>query len=362
MLINTPPCISTVVRISALVVFLLTCGSYFLPRKYEVLPIFDIPILRAANITETSSTFNASVVEFWQDLASALIAATPQCSPLKVLNEHMHPADTHFDPLDTDRKAPDRLVDFTDQDETALLRAHYAMRTEAQRLAPRLPFAEGTTGIVTTANRKYMPVLLVSLRMLRRTGCKLPVQVFIDDWDTYDTSTCDILLPSLNARCVIISEIYSQNNNTEFKNPEHFQYKVLAILFSTFEHVLFLDSDAFPAYDPSVLFTTAPYTSHGLVTWPDYFALTVSPHYYHIASIPPEPVSTRFSTESGQLLLRKSLHRESLLMMLYYNYFGPDYYYPLLCQGSHGAGDKETAVLPSPHRARRAGEVVERHV
>src|SRR5690242_2899563 len=31
-------------------------------------------------------------------------------------------------------------------------------------------------------------------------------------------------------------------------------------------------------------------------------------------------------------------------MMVYYNYFGPDYYYPLLCQGSHGAGDKETFV------------------
>lgn len=29
-------------------------------------------------------------------------------------------------------------------------------------------------------------------------------------------------------------------------------------------------------------------------------------------------------------------------MMVYYNYYGPDYYYPLLCQGSHGTGDKET--------------------
>lgn len=344
MLINTPPCISTVVRIGALVVFLLTAGSYFLPRKYEVLPVFDIPILRQANITETSSTFNASVVEFWQDLASALLDATPQCKPLKVLNEHMHTADTRFDPLDTERKAPERLVDFTEKEETALFRAHYAMRISAQRLAPRLPFAPGTTGIVTTANGKYMPVLLVSLRMLRRTGCTLPVQVFIDDWATYDSSTCDILLPSLNARCVVLSEIYSQSNNSDLNPPQHYQYKPLAILFSSFENVLFLDSDAFPAYDPTILFSTPPYTTHGLVTWPDYFALTISRHYYHIASIPPAPISSRLSTESGIILLQKSLHAPSLLLSLYYNYFGPEYYYPLLCQGSHGAGDKETFV------------------
>jgi alpha 1,2-mannosyltransferase len=38
------------------------------------------------------------------------------------------------------------------------------------------------------------------------------------------------------------------------------------------------------------------------------------------------------------------MHRASLLMMVYYNYYGPDYYYILLSQGSPGAGDKETFV------------------
>ncbi|KAF3054040.1 hypothetical protein E8E11_010129 [Didymella keratinophila] len=116
------------------------------------------------------------------------------------------------------------------------------------------------------------------------------------------------------------------------------------MLFSSFQHVLFLDTDAFPAHDPTSLFTTAPYTTHGLVLWPDLFGLTISEHHYHIAGIPYESPSARASTESSIVLLNKDTQRESLLMMVYYNYFGPDYYYPLLCQGSHGAGDKETFV------------------
>lgn len=43
-------------------------------------------------------------------------------------------------------------------------------------------------------------------------------------------------------------------------------------------------------------------------------------------------------------MLNKDTHRESLLMMQYYNYYGPEYYYALLSQGSHGFGDKETFV------------------
>ncbi|KAF2023125.1 nucleotide-diphospho-sugar transferase [Setomelanomma holmii] len=313
MRINSPHCISTVLRIGGVLLFLFTCGTYFLPQNNEVPLALKTPSFQVANLTEASSTFNASVVDFWQDLASALLETQPQCKPLKVMDESVHYPEDHFDPLEPYRKHPHRLVGFTDDDETALLRAHFLMRKSAFHLAPKLSFAKGTTGIVTTADTHYMPMFLVSLRMLRRTGCNLPVEVFIDDWSKYDTTTCDIVLPSLNARCVVLSNIY--NKNTKVKKPDHYQYKILSILFSTFQHVLFLDSDAFPSYDPSVLFTIPPYTTHGLVTWPDFFALTINEHFYHIAAIPEEPASARFSTESGQLLLNKDTHRESLLIM-----------------------------------------------
>jgi alpha 1,2-mannosyltransferase len=342
MLMNPAQCMGAILRLGAFVLFFLTCSSYFLPGKYDTIPVYEPVRTESRNLTLAGSTFNHSVVEFWRDLATALLDATPQCKLLRVVDEPIGDPDDRFEPHNLDKKHPNRLVEFTDEDASALRRAHHNMRASAQHLARRIPFTRDTTGIVTTANSRYMPVLLVSLRMLRITGCTLPVEVFIDDWTQYVPSTCEILLPSLNARCVVLSNIY--NTATHAKKPDHYQYKILSILFSTFQHVLFLDSDAFPIADPTPLFANPPYTSHALVTWPDYFALTVSPHWYTVADTPIEPVSSRLSTESGQLLLNKNVHRESLLLMVYYNYFGPGYYYPLLCQGSHGAGDKETFV------------------
>ncbi|KAH9882484.1 hypothetical protein J1614_000720 [Plenodomus biglobosus] len=343
MLINTPHVLSSIPRLIVIPIFLLFSGLFFLPRQYDgatVLPHFN---LHHKNVTEAASTFNASVHHFWRDLAAALLEAKPQCDALSVsIKEGESLPDPVWEPLKQDKKPIDRLQNFTDYHETALFRAHYSMRSAAKRLAPKMPFAPGTTGIVTTANAKYMPIFLVSLRMLRRTGNKMPVEVFIDDWSKYDAVICDTVLPSLNAQCVVMSNVY--DSAPYIAQPDHYQYKIFAIFFSSFQHVLFLDSDAFPAYDPSVLFTTAPYTTHGLVTWPDYWALTVSTHFYHIAAIPEEPSQGRLSSESGQLLINKDIHRESLLMMVYYNYYGPDYYYILLSQGAPGAGDKETFV------------------
>ncbi|KAF1835341.1 alpha-1,2-mannosyltransferase [Decorospora gaudefroyi] len=321
--------------------FFITCGLFFLPRQYDTSQALLVPMPTDKNFTKTSSTFDVSYQEFWAELATALIESDPQCGPLSI-DDNGVGSMIDFMPLQPHKEHPDRLVDFTEEDESALFHAHYAMRRAAQHLAPKLPFTKGKTGIVTTANARYMPIFLVSLRMLRRTGCNLPMEVFIDDWSKYDPTVCDTLLPSLNARCVVMSEIYDTVSSA--KQPNHFQYKVFAILFSSFQHVLFLDSDAFPAYDPSVLLSTAPYTTHGLVTWPDFWAQTISAHFYHIAAIPEVPSQSRLSTESGQMLLNKDIHRESLLMMVYYNYYGPDYYYILLSQGGPGAGDKETFV------------------
>jgi alpha 1,2-mannosyltransferase len=341
MLITLPHRFSTIPRFVVLFVFLFTCGFFLLPSSYEKLAVLRTPVLAGNNITEPSASVDTSVRHFWTELAVALLESAPQCQPLE-LEDSEFGSMGEFLPLQPHKKHPDRMVGFTDEHEIALFKAHYHMRRMAQHLAPKVPFSKGTSGIVTTANVKYMSIFLVSLRMLRQTGCTLPIEVFVNDWSEQDKSVCDTVLPSLNARCIVISNIY--DTAAGVKQPDHYQYKIFAILFSSFQNILFLDSDAFPAYDPTFLFTKAPYTIHGLVTWPDYWAQTISAHFYHIAAIPEVPSQSRLSTETGQLLLNKDIHRESLLMMVYYNYYGPDYYYILLSQGSQGAGDKETFV------------------
>lgn len=208
----------------------------------------------------------------------------------------------------------------------------------------RLHYTPNTKGIISTAGGSYLPVLVISLRMLRRTGSELPVEVFLADDDEYESFICDVVLPSLNARCVVLSHILDAVPRV--MQIEKYQFKLFAMLFSSFEEILFIDADSFPLLPPEILFTNEPFKSKNMVTWPDFWASTVSSYYYQIASLPtPEPgTRPRQSSESGEVLLSKKSHAKTLLLATYYNLWGPNYYYPLLSQGAAGEGDKETFV------------------
>lgn len=276
-------------------------------------------------------------IAFWKTFEKLLAASAPDCDPPKrngkaetvsydkvVVSEHPKEREDLLELPDTDiakmKKAHEKFVGGLDQE-------------------LRLVYNPGTRGLVTTAGGTYLPVFLVSLRMLRRTGTSLPMEVFLADKNEYEEYICDKVFPELNAKCVVLSEILEAVPHS--LKIEKYQYKVFAMIFSSFEEVLFLDSDAFPLHDPYELFTSEPFTNHGLVSWPDFWASSVSPIYYKISSQEVPPMSLRQTTESGELLLNKKTHTKSLLLATYYNYYG-DIYYVLFSQGAPGEGDKET--------------------
>ncbi|KKK14186.1 hypothetical protein ARAM_003570 [Aspergillus rambellii] len=207
---------------------------------------------------------------------------------------------------------------------------------------PHLHYTPNTKGLVSTAGGSYLPVLVISLRMLRRTSSELPVEVFLASDEEYEPFICDVVLPSLNARCVVLSRILDAV--PKIMEIEKYQFKLFAMLFSSFEEILFLDADSFPLLPPDSLFTNEPFKSRKMVTWPDFWASTVSSYYYEIASQPKPENTLRQSTESGEVLISKKTHQKTLLLSTYYNLWGPSYYYPLLSQGAAGEGDKETFV------------------
>jgi len=194
------------------------------------------------------------------------------------------------------------------------------------------------TGIVTVAGGAYFAPAIVSIRMLRRVS-NLPVHVFIADHTEYEPELCERVFPALNAECFTISDFLAQDT----VDVTRFQLKALAILFSSFETILYLDSDCFAVRDPLEILSSEPFETTGLVTWPDYWKATEDPVFYNIAGMSkfPPGLPAR-STESGELLISKSKHLSSLLLACYYNIYGPQYYYPILSQGAAGEGDKET--------------------
>lgn len=219
------------------------------------------------------------------------------------------------------------------------------------------------TGVVMVGGGEYFGPAIVGIHMLRRSGSNLPVQVFVADESEYEDKLCKDYLPKLGAECLILGDFIKEFEVT------HYQLKSLAMLLSSFEHVLYLDSDSIPLLKPETeLFAGEPYTSAGLVIWPDFWISTESPSFYEVVGIGTMPANLpKSSSEAGQLLINKRDHLKTLLLANYYNIYGPDFYYPLLSQGALGQGDKETfmaaaMVLNSTyHRVKTGVESVERN-
>ncbi|KAI4727905.1 nucleotide-diphospho-sugar transferase [Aureobasidium sp. EXF-10728] len=215
--------------------------------------------------------------------------------------------------------------------------AHRSFVEEISNLT--LPHKPESRGIVSTAGGAHLPIFIVSLRMLRRSGSVLPVELFLRaDEARGDNYLCQELLPSLNARCVILDDFFPSG----LIKLEKYQYKIFSVLFSSFEEVLLLDADNFPVHNVDHVFKTEPFTTSGLVTWPDFWISSASEKFYKIQGTKAPLTTVRASTESGQVIVSKRTHSAALLVSAYYNYYGPSHYYPLLTQGGPGEGDKET--------------------
>jgi alpha 1,2-mannosyltransferase len=278
-----------------------------------------------------------SHTEFWQSFQPLLEVNSPNCDPP---SRGTAAGASGFNPTNPEPR-PDFLF-MPDEDIEEMQNAHTNFVEQIRSNPPKLHYTPGTRGLVSTAGGPYLPVLVISLRMLRRTGSQLPMEVFLASPDEYESFICEIVLRALNARCVILSEILE--SVPSMLAISHYQFKPFAMLFSSFEEILFLDADAFPLHDPETLFTTEPFQSRNLVTWPDFWGSSASPLYYTISSQEIPPMSERASTESGELLISKKTHSESLLLATYYNYYGPSHYYSLFSQGAAGEGDKETFI------------------
>lgn len=275
---------------------------------------------------------------FLRDLYTQIEEHAPQCPPPNIPGSV---AGIGFDAVNA-MPRPSLIIN-TDELQGPMQKAHDGFVAAIKTLTDR-PYDNGTRGIVSSAGGEYMPTFVASLRMLRRTGCKLPVEVFVNDRHEYEPYICEVVLPALGAKCKVLGEALDliHDRNDKPIKVEHYQIKSLAMLLSSFESFLWIDADCFPLHDPEILLDSDPFASRGLVAWPDFWANTASALYFNISRQPELPMTARQSTESGMMLISKRMHFSTLLLAMYYNYYGPDYYWPLLDQGSYGQGDKDT--------------------
>ncbi|KAL4887344.1 mannosyltransferase putative-domain-containing protein [Aspergillus karnatakaensis] len=307
--------------IGALIIVAAVFKINWTPAPVSVVPLtaFEVPLPERQNV-------------FWKSFKPILEVHAPNC-PSPSSGENVDAV--HFNATSTEIR-PD--LTFLDENSVTLMQdAHTQFLQDIADTKLLHPVhSPGTRGIVSTAGGQYFPVFLATLRMLRRTGSSLPMEVYMKDASEYEKNVCEEVLPKLNARCLILSDVMGK----EF--IEHFQLKVFAVLLSSFEEVVWMDADCFPLHEPELLLDSEVFKSTGLITWPDFWQSSVSPLYFKISGQPETPMNGRQTTEAGVLLISKKTHIRTLLLAAYYNFYGPSHYFRLLSQGGPGEGDKET--------------------
>ncbi|KAL6449610.1 MNN23 Alpha-1 [Candida maltosa Xu316] len=258
---------------------------------------------------------------------------------------------------------------------------HHGVVEELPEMMPSSVYNKGTKGVVIIGGTRFSWLAYLALVALRETGSKLPVEIVMPVKKDYERETefCEKILPDLNAKCVVVPDVFGEDvmKGRKFSS---YQFKALALVVSSFEHILLLDSDNMILTNPDEIFESKLYKDYGMITWPDYWKRTISPIYYDLAEIevnenkrvrynrfplyvPPgtnsnlddkekaevpyhdlEGTISDLSTESGQLMINKRTHGETILLTLYYNNYGPNLFYKLFSLGEQGEGDKDTFV------------------
>ncbi|KAJ3275194.1 hypothetical protein HDV01_000919 [Terramyces sp. JEL0728] len=123
-------------------------------------------------------------------------------------------------------------------------------------------------------------------------------------------------------------------NPSKKRTDTNTYWKIVAILSSDFENVLFLDCDNFPLREPSFLFNTGAYRDTGMILWPDFWTQTGENPLWRILGL--ECIDEK-EHESGQVVVNKNLLYHQLQLSLYLS-MSPDF-------AKYTHGDKEAFSL-----------------
>lgn len=201
------------------------------------------------------------------------------------------------------------------------------------RAIPAYPEREfrGRGLVICAGGEQYLAGAWVAIRMLRKCGCKLPIQLWhigeeelpprwATAFDTLDIECCDAL------------PLYRRHG---LRWLGGWQLKSFALLRSPFREVFLLDADNVPLVDPETFFETRQFRERGAIFWPDLSRIEKTDPIWRLCGIEPrdEP-----AVESGQIAIDKKRCWRELNLALWFNEQSAYFYEKI-------HGDKDTFHL-----------------
>ena len=198
------------------------------------------------------------------------------------------------------------------------------------------PYSKGyqDRGIVICGGGvSYFTNAWVCINMLRRLGCRLPIQVWYLGEGEMDHQMKTLLAP-LGVECFDAAKVRERCPARILKG---WPLKPYSILYSPFREVLLLDADNVPVVNPEFLFDTPQFKATGAIFWPDYPRPKSEKNTAIWKSCGLQPPNEP-EFESGQIVVDKQRCWRALCLTVWFNE-NSDFYY----QYVHG--DKETFHL-----------------
>ncbi len=178
--------------------------------------------------------------------------------------------------------------------------------------------------VICAGGLSYTTCAWINIKILRQTGCLLPIELWYEG-----TELSDEMIQQLSLLGNVVCKNFHDYSDIRTKG---YALKPLAIVLSSFEEVLYLDSDIICCKDPSYLFNDKNYLEYGCLFWKDFWKTDPQNPIWDITQT---SVNDEQEQESGQILINKSKCWKEISLCLYFNLNSAIYYKILF-------GDKDT--------------------
>lgn len=186
-------------------------------------------------------------------------------------------------------------------------------------------------GIVICGGGKYAASAWVTANVLRRHGCKLPIQL----WHLGPEEVSPALAQAFSSIGVEAVDAYRVTECFPHKHLFGWELKAYALLHCPWRQVMLLDADNIPLRDVTELFKDPNYLQHGSLFWPDRGRFAPDNKIWQLTGL---KYRDEAEFETGQMVIdRKRCWRELVLS----NWFNEEssFWY------RHIHGDKDTFRL-----------------
>ena len=196
---------------------------------------------------------------------------------------------------------------------------------EALKPFDRLNYVAGLRGVIILCDNGNFKLVVTNIRLLIQMGWKDAIQIYhYNELSDLHVQILDSISKSTIVRNLHDYRIFDKHIPYEDGKrwdpivtgayARNYHLKPVAIMISELQHILFLDGDSFPMFDPSDLFKSKEYVVTGLLQWLDIWKPNPNNPMFEIFK---DQIKCFYDweVEAGQLLIDKGKHENTIQLM-----------------------------------------------